>query len=361
MYGVILAGGGGTRLWPLSRARLPKPLMPLLPDGSTMLQATAARLRPLTPPDRLFVATGAAYADEIRRQLPDLPPDHLIVEPSARDTAPAIGLAATHIARRDPGAVMGVFPADHIIRDEEGLRANLRLAERVAEAGHLVTLGMQPAYPETGYGYIEAGEPLPGLDGARAVARFVEKPDLPTATRYVEGGRHLWNAGIFVWRAGVILEQFREFLPDSAAPLARIGDALGTPRANEVLAAAWPDLRRISVDFGIMEPASRAAPPRVATIPSDVGWSDAGDWNAVGTLLGQPGAGFVAAGIEHLALESRDCVVSAPAGKLVATIGLEDLVIIDTPGALLVCPRARAQEVKRVVDLLKQRGRDDIL
>jgi mannose-1-phosphate guanylyltransferase len=359
MYGVILAGGGGTRLWPLSRARLPKPLMPLLPDGSTMLQATMARLRPLIPPDRLFVSTGAAYAGECRRQLPDLPADHVIVEPSGRDTAPAVGLAAGYVARLDPAAVMGVFPADHIIRDEEGLRANLRLAEQVAERGYLVTLGMKPTYPETGYGYIEVAGPVPGLgEGGRAleVARFVEKPKLPVAMEYVTGGRHLWNGGIFVWRVDVILERFVVQLPDIAARLAAIRQALGTPAAEAVLAREWEGMRKISVDFGIMEGA-----PRVATIPSDIGWSDAGDWNAIGMLLGQDGSGFTGAGVEHLALDSRGCVIAAPPGKLVATIGLEDLVIIDTPDALLVCPRARAQEVKRIVDTLKERQRGDLL
>jgi mannose-1-phosphate guanylyltransferase len=359
MYGVILAGGGGTRLWPASRARLPKPLMPLLPDGSTMLQATMARLRPLIPPDRLFVATGAAYADECRRQLPDLPPDHVIVEPSGRDTAPAVGLAAVHIARLDESAVMGVFSADHIIRDEAGFRDSLRLAEPVAEQGYLVTLGMKPAYPETGYGYIEVAGPVPGsgADGrAMEVARFVEKPKLATAEEYVAGGRHLWNAGIFVWRVGVILEQFAAQMPDVAARLSAIRAALGTPQAEATLAREWEGMRKISVDFGIMEGA-----PRIATIPSDVGWSDAGDWNAIGALLGEPGAGFVGAGVEHLGIDSRDCVIAAPSGKLIATIGLEDLVIIDTPDALLVCPRSRAQEVKRIVDTLKERQRGDLL
>jgi mannose-1-phosphate guanylyltransferase len=359
MYGVILAGGGGTRLWPWSRSRQPKPLMPLLPDGSTMLQATFARLRPLIPPERLFVSTGVMYADEVRRQLPDLPAGHLVIEPSGRDTAEAVGLAAVHVGRLAPDGVMGVFPADHIIRDEAGLRANLVLAGQVAERDYLVTLGMRPTHPETGYGYIEVAGPVPGLgDDGRAleVARFVEKPNLATASEYVAGGRHLWNGGIFIWKVNVILEQFRELQPDMAARLATIGAAIGTADAQAVLEREWEDIRRISVDFGIMEKASR-----VATIPSDIGWSDAGDWHAVGVILGQPGAGFVAAGVEHLALDSRDCVVAAPPGKLVATIGLEDLVIVDTPEALLICPRERAQQVRQVVDELKARQRGDLL
>jgi mannose-1-phosphate guanylyltransferase len=359
MYGVILAGGGGTRLWPQSRARLPKPLMPLLPDGSTMLQATMSRLRPLIPPDRLFIATGAQYADECRRQLPDLPAEHVIIEPSGRDTAPAIGLAAIHAARLDPTGVMGVFPADHIIRDEAGLRADLRLAEQVAERGYLVTLGMKPAYPETGYGYIEVDGPIGGLgDEGQAfeVARFVEKPDLTTATAYVEAGRHLWNAGIFIWRVDVILERYAAQQPEMAARLRAIGDAIGAPSEEETLAREWPAMRKISVDFAIMQEA-----PRVATITSDIGWSDAGDWNAIGSLLGVDGAGYVGAGVEHLAIESDNCVIAAPGGKLIATIGLQDMVIIDTPDALLVCPRSRTQEVRRIVDTLKDRQRADLL
>jgi mannose-1-phosphate guanylyltransferase len=359
MYGVILAGGGGTRLWPQSRTHLPKPLMPLLPDGSTMLQATFARLRPLIPPSHLFVSTGAVYADQVWQQLPELPADHLIIEPSGRDTAPAVGLAATHVARLDPAAVMGVFPADHIIRDEDGFRANLVLANQVAEQGYLVTLGMRPSHPETGYGYVEVAGPVPGVgaDGrALEVARFVEKPNLATATAYLAGGRHLWNAGIFIWRVDVILDQFRTLAPDMAARLAAIDAAVGTPDAQAVLEREWEGMRKISVDFAIMEKA-----PRVATIPSDIGWSDAGDWHAIGTLLGQPEAGFVGAGVEHLGFNSRDCVVVAPPGKLVATVGLEDLVIVDTPDALLICPRSRAQEVRRIVDALRERGRTDLL
>ncbi len=359
LVGVILAGGGGTRLWPRSRARLPKPLMPLLPDGRTMLQATWSRLRPLIPAERLFVSTGLAYADAVRRQLSDLPPDHLIVEPAGRDTGPAAGLAAVHVARLDPEAIMGLFPADHIIQDEDGFHDSVRLAAQVAAHDYLVTLGMQPTHPETGYGYVEVAGPVPELESdsrARLVARFVEKPDLATATAYVEGGRHLWNAGIFIWRARVILEQFRAFLPDIAARLAAIDAAAGTPDAPAVLEREWADMRKISVDFGIMEKAAR-----VATIPSDIGWSDAGDWNAIGALLGTPGAGYVSAGVEHLARDSRDCVVAAPPGKLVATIGLADVVIVDTPDALLVCPRARAQEVRQIVDALNARGRTDLL
>lgn len=370
MYGVILAGGGGTRLWPLSRARLPKPLMPLLADGSTMLQATYARLRPLIPPDRLFIATGEQYAAECCRQLSDLPADHVIVEPSGKDTAPAVGLAALHIARLDPTAVMGVFPADHIIRDEAGFRANVALAAEVAQQRYLVTLGMTPTYPETGYGYIEVAGPVPGRadDGrARAVARFVEKPDLATATAYVDGGSHLWNGGIFIWRVDVILGQFAAPVSAAAPPaaaqrraiadrLAAIGSALGTPAAADVLATEWAAMPKISVDFAIMQEA-----PKVATILSDIGWSDAGDWNAIGTLLGQPGAGFVGAGVDHLSIDSADCVISAPAGKLVATIGLDDFVIIDTPDALLVCPRSRTQDVRKIVDTLKERGQGELL
>jgi mannose-1-phosphate guanylyltransferase len=283
----------------------------------------------------------------------------VIVEPASRDNAAAVGLAAIHLARRDSAAVMGVFAADHVIRDEAGFRADLVLAEAVAQRGYLVTLGMRPTYPETGYGYIEVAGPIPGLapdTPAREVARFVEKPDQPTATAYLAGGRHLWNAGIFIWQVGVILDRFHQHQPEMAARLDRIGAALGTADAQAVLGQEWAGMTRISIDFAIME---KARP--VATILSDIGWSDAGDWNAVGTLLGQPGAGFLGAGVEHLTPDSRDCVIVAPPGKLVATIGLTDLVIIDTPDALLVCPRARAQEVRQIVAQLQQRQRSNLL
>lgn len=359
LVGVILAGGGGTRLWPQSRASLPKPFLPLLPDGRTMLQATWERLTPLIPADRLFISTGAAYAGEVRRQVPELAADHLIVEPAGRDTAPAIGLAAIHVARLDPEAVMGVFSADHIIQDEAGFRAAVQQAATAAAHDYLVTLGMRPTRPETGLGYVEVAGPLPEMGDAspaRVVARFVEKPDLATAAAYVAGGRHLWNAGIFIWRAGVILDCFRALAPDIAARLEAIATAAGEADAQAVLEREWAEIRKISIDFAIMEKA-----PRVATIPADIGWSDAGDWNAIGTLLGTPDAGYVGAGVDHLAHDSRDCVIAAPPGKLVATIGLEELVIVDTPGALLVCPRARAQEVKQIVDALKAADRTNLL
>jgi mannose-1-phosphate guanylyltransferase len=235
----------------------------------------------------------------------------------------------------------------------------VRLAAAVAQHDYLVTLGMTPTHPETGLGYVELAGPVPELAGddrARVVARFVEKPDLATATAYVDGGRHLWNAGIFISRAGYMLDQFRRHAPDIAARLAAIDSAAGAPDAQVVLEREWADMRKISIDFAVMEKADR-----VATIPAAVGWSDAGDWNAIGALLGSAEAGYVGAGVEHLALDTRDCVIAAPPGKLVATIGLSDLAIVDTPDALLICPRARAQEVKQIVDAIRARGRGDLL
>lgn len=359
MFGVILAGGGGTRLWPQSRAALPKPFLPLLPGGLTMIQATFNRLIPLIPADRLFVGTGPAYAEIVRQQLPELPASNVIVEPSGRDNAAAVGLAIAHLARRDPTATMGVFSADHLIADEVGFRTDIALAARVAEAGYLVTLGMKPTGPDPRFGYVEIAGSVPELAGeaqARRVARFVEKPDLATATAFVNGGRHYWNAGIFVWRITTIQEQFRQLQPEMAARLAAIQAALGTPDEAATLAREWEGILKTSVDYAIMEKA-----PQVATILSDIGWSDVGDWHALGDLLGQPGQGFVSDGADHLGLDSRNCVIAAPAGKLVATIGLEELVIIDTPDALLVCPRSRTQEVKQIVDSLKSNGRDRLL
>ncbi|WP_189171669.1 mannose-1-phosphate guanylyltransferase [Pilimelia anulata] len=348
LYAVIPAGGSGTRLWPLSRAGHPKFLHPLTGTPASLLQATADRLAPLAGADRTYVVTGAAHAAAVARQLPALPAGNVLVEPSPRDSCAAIGLAAALIARRDPDAVMGAFAADHLIADVAEFHRVIGRAVEGARAGHLMTVGITPTRPETGYGYLQLGA---AAGTARAVAEFKEKPDAATAERYVKSGNHLWNASMFVWRVRTFLDELARQCPDLHAGLDRIADSWGTPAQDAVLGEVWPTLRRISVDYAVMEGAAAAG--LVATVPGDFGWNDVGDFHTLGAVLPGDHAGNVTLGPgEALLDDCADTVVVAQSGRLVAAVGVRDLVVVDTPDALLVCPRDRAQDVKRLVDAL---------
>jgi mannose-1-phosphate guanylyltransferase len=265
VYAVVPAGGSGTRLWPLSRAAHPKFLHDLTGDGRTLIQATYSRLAPLAGVDRTYVVTGSAHAATIARQLPALPADHLLVEPAPRDSAAAIGLAATLIARRDPGAVMGSFAADHVVRDEAAFLTSVRAAAEVAEHGYLMTVGISPTGPETGYGYLRRGKPIAG-GAAYVLKEFKEKPSREQAEAYLAIGHYLWNASMFVWRVDVFIEELKRQQPALHDGLARIADAWASPAQDEALGAIWPTLPRVSVDYAVMEDA--AARGRVATVTS---------------------------------------------------------------------------------------------
>ncbi|WP_230859056.1 mannose-1-phosphate guanylyltransferase [Actinoplanes aureus] len=360
LYGVVLAGGTGTRLWPLSRAGHPKFLHPLTGTEASLLQATVDRLDTLASPERTFVVTGVAHAAAVSRQLSQVPEENVLVEPSPRDSCAAIALAAAVIARRDPDAIMGSFASDHLIADRTAFAEVIRKAMVGAEQGLLMTLGITPTRPETGYGYLQCGGPVD--DGPLLkVEEFKEKPTYDVAEGYVKSGNYLWNAGMFVWRVDAFLAELARQQPQLAAGVSRIAQAWETAGREEVLGEVWPTLPRISVDYAVMEGA--AAVGRVGTIPGDFGWNDVGDFHTLGEVLTADPAGNVVVGRDGevekptvLLRDSKSLVVLPNSGRLVAALGVHDLIIVDTPDAVLICPRERAQEVKHLVDELKELG-----
>lgn len=355
-YGVIPAGGSGTRLWPLSRRSSPKFLHDLTGSGHSLLQATVHRLVPVCG-ERLLVVTGARHVDAVLESLPGLGTDDVLVEPSPRDSMPAIGLAAAVLERRDPEAVLGSFAADHVIGDPEAFGDCVRQAVLMAREGALVTLGITPTYPATGYGYIQLGDPyaVPGAPDAHRVVRFVEKPALDVARTYVEAGDHLWNAGIFVVRATTLLDLLAQWHPDLVAGLRRIAaDPTCMPEV-------WEGLPRIAIDHAVAEPA--AAQGRVAVVPAPFPWDDVGDFASLASVLAEsaehPGMRILGA---HDMVLSRDStgVIAAHGGRTVVTLGIPDVVVIDTPDVILVTTRERVQDVKGVVETLQHGGREDL-
>jgi mannose-1-phosphate guanylyltransferase len=351
-WAVIPAGGAGTRLWPLSRSSVPKFLHDLTGSGTSLLQETWARLAPLAA-DRFVVVTGRPHRAAVTEQLTALPPESVLAEPSPRDSMAAIGLAAALLERRDPDAVMGSFAADHVISDPEAFAATVRVAVEAARAGWLVTLGIEPTSPSPAFGYVHLGEELPGLAGARRVQAFVEKPSVEVAEGYLATGAYRWNAGMFVVRPGVLLDLLADSHPDFAAALRAIAADPGT------LDEVWPSLPRIALDHAVAEPAAEAG--RVAVVPASFGWEDVGDFDALAGLVDPAGEGPSVLGDSALvrAVDASGLVVPR-SGRLVAVVGLEDVVVVDTPDALLVTTRARAQEVKQVVAGLRDTGRSDL-
>ncbi|MEV4706563.1 sugar phosphate nucleotidyltransferase [Actinoplanes sp. NPDC049316] len=359
LYAVIPAGGSGTRLWPLSRAGHPKFLHPLTGTDDSLLQATVHRLLPLADPTQVYVVTGVAHAAAVSRQLAAVPEENILVEPSPRDSCAAIALAAAVIARRDPEAVMGSFAADHLIADGERFIGVIEQAMAGARQGLLMTLGITPTRPETGYGYVQCGGPV-GEGTVLAVEEFKEKPSYDVAESYVKSGNYLWNAGMFVWRVDVFLAELARQQPQLHAGISRIAQAWDSASREEVLGEVWQTLPRISVDYAVMEGA--AAVGRVGTVPGDFGWNDVGDFHTLGEVLAADQAGNVIVGHQEvekpgvILRETENLVVVPNSGRLVAALGVRDLIVVDTPDAVLVCPRDRAQEVKSIVDELKDKG-----
>ncbi len=357
LVAIVPAGGAGTRLWPLSRRRHPKFLHDLTGTGRSLLQQTCARLAPLT--DRTYVVTGGAHAAAVARQLPDLELDHLLVEPSPRDSAAAIGLAAAVVHARDPDAVVASFAADHVIADDAVFGAAVAEAVEVARTGRLVTIGITPTHPATGFGYVRAGAALdvPGAPSALAVEEFVEKPDAATAAAYLATGRYRWNAGMFVARAATLLEMLDEYRPALGAGLRRIGAAWDGPAEHEALHEVWPELEKVAIDYAVAEPAAAAG--RVAVVPGEFGWDDVGDFSSLGAVL--PPAPLQVLGDGEVLAHDTTGVVVTTKGRVVALLGLDDVVVVDQPDAVLVARRTHAQDVKAVVDALERAGRTDLL
>jgi len=355
MYALILAGGSGTRLWPRSRREQPKQLLDIISER-TMLQETYDRISPLILDERIFVVTNEDYVRIVREQLPQIPPGNVIGEPEGHNTAPCIGLGALYLKRLDPEGVMVSLHADHFIEKEAEFRRALKAAAKVAEEGHLVTLGIKATYPETGYGYIQRGTALKVVDGydVYRAKRFTEKPDRPTAVKFVESGDYLWNSGIFLWRISTILREMEKLMPDLYAKLMEIEPALGTSEEREVLERVWATVEDKSIDVGIMERSDD-----VVVIPIDIGWSDIGSWASVYELLPADEEGNVVVG-EHFGVETTGSLICSTK-RLIATVGVKDMIIVDTDDALLVCPKDRAQDVKKLVDMLKKKAREEYL
>jgi mannose-1-phosphate guanylyltransferase len=357
-YAVIMAGGGGTRLWPISRRKHPKHVLPLLGER-TLFQNTLDRLDGFIPLDRTYVVTTEEQEHDLISQAPDLPLENFLIEPTPRGTASVVGLAAAVLAKRDPQAVMLVLPADHFIRNRDLFHRIMRVAVQVAQKDFLVTLGITPTFPATGYGYIQQDAILPDkfeLPVYR-VLHFTEKPDEDKAISMLAGGGYSWNSGMFIWRVDCILNEFSRLMPDLTAVLSCIRAAWGTSEQAQVLKTEWPKLKPETIDYGIMEHAAN-----VAVLPaSGLEWSDVGSWDSLFDVLSPDETGNVTARGKHLLLDTHNSLVFSSEKKLIVTIGVDDLIVIDSDDALLVCHRDQAQQVRLVIANLKESQREEYL
>lgn len=349
LQAVVIAGGSGTRFWPLSRQARPKQLINLSGDVS-MLQGTFDRVADVCALEAQWMVVGAHHAQGCRDAAPGVPRSHCLIEPQARNTAPAIGLAAIHLMHQDAGATMAVLPADHHVADKNAFCRALTVAQGLALEGSIVTLGIAPTHPETGYGYIEQGEQDGRSDAAYTIARFCEKPNLEAAQGFLRAGNFLWNAGIFVMQPAVYLAEVARQLPDLHGALMRIAAHIGKPSYQAALERAYAEIQGVSIDYGVMERAQNAC-----VVPVSCGWSDVGSWSALGAVVPEDADGNVIAG-RSVVRDAKNCITYASAGHVVALVGVDNLVVVHTPDATLVLPRERAQEVREVLAAIGAQG-----
>ena len=342
---VILAGGSGTRLWPLSTPSFPKQFLPL-PNGKSMIQETLARVEPLVEATQTWVVTGRSMSELVHEHLPTLPRQHILGEPMGRNSAPAIAWGAATIARHDPDAVMAILSADHVINHVDTFRQALRLSYKAANEGLLVTLGIKPTTPETGYGYIRYADQISeGLDHQVFLGEsFIEKPDRVTAQSYLEDGHYVWNGGMFIWQVKTILQKMYEHLPDVMQKIDRIVEAMDTPQEQAILNEIWPTVQSISIDYGIMEKVNQ-----FAVIPTDIGWNDVGNWGQYGALFPSDEQGVKRMGT-HEDLSSQNIFVYNNTQRQIFTIGLEDIVIVEMDDKTVICHTSSVQRVKEIAE-----------
>lgn len=348
---VILAGGSGTRLWPLSTPSFPKQFLPL-PSGLSMIQETMVRVAPIVKPQQFWVVTGKSMADLVQEHLPTVPTGHILREPMGRNSAPAIAWAAATIAQEDPDAIMAIFSADAVITEVEALQQTLKLAYQLAEQGKLVTIGIQPTAPETGYGYIRFADEISDDFGYHAfqVDRFVEKPDLATAQSYLDDGHYVWNAGIFIWSVKAILAEFSKHLPAMVEQIQSITAAASAGSSNTTLDALWPTLQSISIDYGILERAQN-----LVVIPAQLGWNDVGNWEQYGALFPADNLGIRAVGA-HIGLGSQNVIVYNNTARRIYTIGMEDVIIVEMDDMTVICHKTHVQRVKELAETFQKKS-----
>ena len=361
-YSVIPAGGVGSRLWPLSRASAPKFLHDLTGSGQTLLQDTFDRLVPISGADRILVVTGNAHADAVREQIETLDDINLVLEASAKDSTAAIATAAAILMQREPDVIIGSFAADHVITDQKAFEATVREAIEVAATGKIVTIGIKPTEASVAFGYIKTGDLIAHAEGAtaREVVKFVEKPDIARAKKYVDSGNYLWNAGMFIAPAKLLLDQLAKTEPALHESVLKIAESWDTPDRKAVVASLWPSLKKVAIDYSVAEPAAAAG--LVAVVPADFEWHDVGDFAAIAELQSQGRRGNLAVlGNAKVLADSSSGILVSDTDRLIALIGVEDIIVVDTPDALLVTTKEHAQRVKSLVDALKATGHSEVL